>query len=465
VAPTAEELNVEELKAEDRPDACSISDLYSRLEGALDREFPRNRPTWVRGEVQTLSDRTGHCYIDLVDPDASRDHQAPVLRVKCWRRTWVPIKAVLAREGIELQAGMVVILRGVVDFYRPRAEVAFVMAEVDVTALLGRMAAKRAALLAKLRAEGLIERNRAIRVPDVPLKIGLAASPGTEGYRDFMGQLASSGFAFSVVLSKTATQGSGAARAIARAVVQLGRAGCDLVVVVRGGGSKADLGAFDTEPVARAISTCPVPVWTGVGHTGDESVADVVANRACITPTECGRELVARVSAWWGEWMISVPERVTRGALDAVVAAERRDRSSRERLVSTARHQLRWHRERLDERTRVVARGAQGSLEGAGNSLNARRMRLGPLSLAQLASVEDRLVAWRRLLAAYDVDRQLARGYTLTMGSNGRVVRSLDLVRPGDVLVTRFSDGIARSVVEATEAAPGAERRTSAGNQ
>ena len=69
--------------------------------------------------------------------------------------------------------------------------------------------------------------------------------------------------------------------------------------MVRGGGSKADLAAFDAEPVARAIATSDVPVWTGIGHTGDQSVADEVANRSFITPTECGQELARLAIDYW----------------------------------------------------------------------------------------------------------------------------------------------------------------------
>ena len=208
----------------ERVDALSISELYDEVEQALARVFPRGRQLWVRGEVQSLSDRTGHCYIDLVDPETVGERQVPVLRVKCWESTWRPLRADLAREGIELQAGMVVVLRGTLDFYRPRAEVGFILAEVDVTALLGRLAAERAALLRRLESEGLLERNRAVPVPDVPVRVGLVASPGTEGFRDFLGQLEASGFAFSVRVVPVTVQGPSAPAALAEAIGRPGAA-------------------------------------------------------------------------------------------------------------------------------------------------------------------------------------------------------------------------------------------------
>ena len=204
------------LAPESDDDVLSIAQLYGRVDEALATAFPPRQPLWVRGEVQTLSDRTGHCYIDLIDPDSAGDRQAPVLKVRCWRQTWGPLRASLARTGIELAPGTVVNLVGRLDFYRARAEVSFVMAGLDVTALLGKMAAERAALVAALREEGLLERNRALPLPDVTLSIALVASPDTEGYRDFLGQLTASGYGFDVAVSRASVQGTGAPRAIAR---------------------------------------------------------------------------------------------------------------------------------------------------------------------------------------------------------------------------------------------------------
>ena len=109
--------------------------------------------------------------------------------------------------------------------------------------------------------------------------------------------------------------------------------GCDIAVVVRGGGSKADLAAFDAEPVARAIATMPIPVWVGIGHTGDQSVADIVANRSFVTPTECGQELVGRVGSWWDS-VTDGRRPSSRRAHEALDDSAKRDDATRRRLVS-----------------------------------------------------------------------------------------------------------------------------------
>ncbi len=197
-APGDRDASHPDVRRDPHPDVLSIGGLYEAVEGALARSFPRNRPLWVRGEIAHLADhRSGHLYLSLVDPDdegggrgvRSRGGQ-PTLNVKCWRTSWGPLRHGLAKQGIELAEGMVVVLRGTLDLYRAKGEISLILVEVDVTALLGRMAAQRAQLLRTLEAEGLLRRNAALPVPEVALHVGLVASPGTEGCRDFLGQLA-----------------------------------------------------------------------------------------------------------------------------------------------------------------------------------------------------------------------------------------------------------------------------------
>ncbi|HLX88553.1 MAG TPA: exodeoxyribonuclease VII large subunit [Acidimicrobiales bacterium] len=446
---------------DERTDALSIGALFAQLHAAVAGAFPRGRGIWVRGEIQSIAEhRSGHCYIDLVDPDSGSFRDRPVLKVNCWRTTWGPLRAVLAGQGITLATGMVVTLQGRVELYAPRSQVGFVASDIDVASLLGRIAAQRAALLAALEAEGLLRRNAACPVPAVPLRIGLVASPRTEGCNDFLSQLQGSGLGFHVRLVPVHVQGHGAPKAIARALELLGRAGCDITVLVRGGGAKADLVAFDTEPVARAVAIHPAAVWTGIGHTGDQSVADVVANRSFVTPTECGQELVKQVRDWWVTTVGSA-ELVARRCRDAMAQAQTRDSQARHRLGRATRHQLDRHTERLVARGERVALQARRQLERSTESLEYRAAKLGPRATAVLDRASERSTAWRRLLSAYDVDRQLERGYTLTLDHQGRIVRSVASLSTGHVLVTRFADGTARSTVASTQ---GVVHETSEGN-
>ncbi len=443
------------------PDALSISALYHRIDRALKGALPG--PVWVSGEVRSFNvSSRGICYLDLVDPVNAQDNATPVLKVVCWSSRWSRIRSTLDQLGITLDAGLMVRARGEVQLYKPRGDISFILSELDTDALLGKVAAERARLIKALVDENLYDRNRRIPVPRLPLRIGLVASPGTEGYSDFVGCLESSGMAFVVQVVPTQVQGRDAARRVAGALGQLQSKECDVLVVVRGGGSKADLATFDAESVARAIANSDTPVWTGIGHTGDQSVSDEVANRSFITPTECGQELARLALDFWRVGMEAglVAGRVAR---EQMARSERSLDRQRHRTVTGARSQLLRHSDRLAHRTQTLRGSVKGQVDTHGHQLvnkggalarsairalgsreelvSSRSRRLSALPERRLMTEDLQVAQWRRLLGAYDYHHQLERGYSVTHDSAGTLVRSVSDLGPGSTMITRLSDG------------------------
>jgi exodeoxyribonuclease VII large subunit len=192
-------------------------------------------------------------------------------------------------------------------------------------------------------------------------------------------------------------------------------------------------------------------VWTGIGHTGDETVTDLVANRRCITPTECGQAIVHGVRRWW-DTRVGAPSALLARRVPAYLAdADERDARARRAVVAASRHHLAVNRERVRARAAALGRSALARVEASETRVRTHAARLGPLGAGHLRREEERIVAWRRLLAAYDVDRQLERGYSLTTRPDGSLVRSAADVVPEQQIVTRFADGTVRSTVEGTD--------------
>ncbi|HEY1824649.1 MAG TPA: exodeoxyribonuclease VII large subunit [Acidimicrobiales bacterium] len=406
--------------AETRGDeqVLEVGQFYQLLTTHLEEGFGRRRPRWVRGEIAKVYEK-GHVYVDLVDAGTHSDTKRPVLNAHCWATPWGPLKKRLASEGVVLQAGMVVSFYGFVDLYAPQGRIGFTITDVDVEGLLGDVAKKRQELLARLLGEGLVEANKRVALSPVPLRVGLIASPGTEGYHDFTGQLLSSRFSFAITLVKTLVQGEGAPAQIAAALDALSAHGVDLICVVRGGGSKGDLACFDDERVARAIARCATPVFTGIGHTGDESVADLVAHTRAITPTKLGEEVVALV-ARWHEAHVATPSRKVLdysrdllGEADAFVAERRRT------MVFAVRDRL-----RAEQRHLVSTRG-----------------RLVLQSRGVVRSAEAMIQTSRSLLVAYDPARRFAQGWSVVTSAQGAVVKSLGDIAVGEDVRVRVSDG------------------------
>ena len=464
------------------PEAMSITDLYARVDRAVRTTFPEE--VWITGEIRSIKvNANGHCFIDLVDPANAQASGAPQLSVKCWANRWRSVRSTLERLGITLEAGMVVRARGEVEFYKVRGSVDFKLSEIDTDALMGKVAAERARLIQALIDEDLFDRQRRIRVSRLPLRVGLVASPGTEGCNDFLGGLRGSGIAFDVVLAPTAVQGRDAPDMIAGAIRDLRAEPLDVIVVVRGGGSKADLAAFDQEPVARAIAGSDVPVWTGIGHTGDQSVADEVANRSFITPTECGQEL-ARLAVDYWRGVEEVGATLVRIAREGLHQADRTLASHQRAMSTGARNQLDRHGERLMHRAGSLralvraqadthgqrladagsrmTRAAELAMRSERSALVTRADRLAALPARRLGVEELRTAQRRRLLGAYDYQRQLERGYSVTRGPDGTVLRSVQLLAAGAELVTQLADG---TVVSTVSDAPTSPRDTTEGIQ
>jgi exodeoxyribonuclease VII large subunit len=403
-----------------------VGEFYQLLTAHLESGFGRRRPHWVRGEIAKVYEK-GHVYVDLVDAgSASSDTKRPVLNAHCWATPWAPLKRRLASEGVVLKAGMLVSFFGFVDVYAPQGRLGFTITEIDVEGLLGDVARRRQELILRLREEGLLERNKLTLLSPVPLRLGLVASPGTEGYQDFTGQLLSSRFGFQITLIKTLVQGEGAPPQIVAALRALDEFGVDVICVVRGGGSKGDLACFDDEAVARAIALSSTPVFTGIGHTGDESVADLVAHRHAITPTKLGEELVGLVADWYDKNVRDPAQRVLESTLDVIEEAE----------------------SYVAERRRTMIFAVRDRLRGEERHLASTRERLVIQSRQLLTSTAQSLANQRQLLGAYDPTRRLAQGWSIVTDAKGAVVTSLHDIALDDEVRVLVSDGSFTSQVK-----------------
>ncbi|MDQ6726193.1 MAG: exodeoxyribonuclease VII large subunit [Actinomycetota bacterium] len=445
-----------------------IRDLHRRVNNAISREL--RGAVWVRAEIGELSERKGHCFITLAEPARDGTESDAALDVVIWRQAWNRIRRQLFDRGISLRKGLTVTFRGELRLRDGAGQLQLRCTEVDADAILGEIAARRVALRRALAAEGLLEANGRRPLPAVPLRLGVVASVHSEGYRDFRAVIEASGYRFELVVEPVLVQGVSAPPTIAAAFALLGERDLDLIVLVRGGGARADLDAFDHDLVARAIAAAPVPVWTGLGHTGDRCLADEMAHRSHTTPTACAHALVTLVEVFCAD-LASRSRRLAGLAGRRTASAEDGLRARRRLLAGCGAAQLDRHRERTASRATELGRlattaltGASGTVERSAGRLpraagvavdrerdrlgrTARRARLG--ATRALTDRERELVAHRRVMAALDPVRQFERGWSLTFDGDGRLVRSASRLRAGERITSRFVDGERSSVVEA----------------
>jgi exodeoxyribonuclease VII large subunit len=369
----------------------TVGEIARRIERALRREFGTTA-VWVRGEIRDLNRApSGHVHFTLTDGDLS----VPVIlfgsdRPRINRQLTANGPAVRMDDGIEVR------IRVEVRWYAPRSQVSLRMTGIDPSFTIGRLAEQRDLLLRRLATEGLLRAQARLPLPLVPLRVGLVTSLGSAAHADVRRTLASAQLGFEVVECDARVQGPGAEPHLVEALAAVAGAGADVVLVVRGGGARTDLAAFDGEALARAIAGLGVPVLTGIGHETDTSVADEVAWQRHLTPTAGAAFLVERVRAF----------------------CQHRDdllrRCMRAATTATARSRERLHRSG-DE----VARRAHQALRRANLGLEGRRARV----------------------AAHDPARLLARGWSITHTEGGVLVKGPADAPPGTRLRTRTAGG------------------------
>jgi exodeoxyribonuclease VII large subunit len=254
---------------------------------------------------------------------------------------------------------------------------------------------------------------------------------------------------FHLRLIDVRVQGDSAVREVTAALRTLTRhPDLDAVVLIRGGGSRSELAIFDAEPIAMAIVASPVPVFTGLGHEIDRSVADAVAHTALKTPTACAAALVEHVARF--------RQRVDDAADDVHRAAQvavQRAIADLGTVAEGIRHRVRSAVERSDERLASRLQRVHAGTDRALDRADQRVLRAGVV----LQRVPSRLEADVRHLDSIaervrllDPATTMARGWSITRTIDGRTVRAADELHRGAEIITTFATGTARSRVEET---------------
>lgn len=332
---------------------------------------------------------------------------------------------------VDLEDGMRIRVYGVPRIYQKYGKLSISVSRIE---LVGEGALRRAYELMKrrLEEEGLFAPERKRPIPRFPEHIGLIASRESAACGDFLRILGNRWGGVRVSLAHVQVQGEPAVRQIVSAFRAM-NALADLpqaIVLTRGGGSLEELGAFNSEEVARAIYSSRAPVVCGVGHERDESIADFVADLRASTPSNAA-ELVVPDRREIGYAVGSLAERIET-AMDSGISDKRaglaRSAGRLEAYVMGEMHRV--------ERTVARFRGAFREFAATAAS---RRRELARVSVSLesaadrwLGSLGDRLASAERLLATLDPKAVLRRGYAIVTGPSGAVVRDAAAVRAGD---------------------------------
>jgi len=389
----------------------TVSELLRSVRDTLERRFPL---LWVKGELSNLSRApSGHCYFTLKDRGAQVDCVMYRSRAAAFDRE--------LRDGLQVEAQVLTTL------YEPRGRFQLTV-EALRPAGLGPLYERFLRLKEELEREGLFDPAAKRALPPYPRTIGVITSRAAAALRDVLTTLERRNRSISVVVYPTPVQGEGAAGRIAAMLAQANaRAECDVLLLVRGGGSLEDLWSFNEAIVARAIRASRIPVIVGVGHETDFTIADFAADRRAATPTAAAE--------------LATP---ARAELAARVADCLRC------LSREMRRRLQYAAQALDGCTKRLVHPAE-RLRRSAQALAQLRTRLALALGHRVHRSSAELQRLQASLTGLDPYAVLARGYSITRNAAGEVLRDAAQARDGEDILTTLARGGLQSKVKKRE--------------
>lgn len=426
----------------------SLQDLNLLIKKRLQESF---RDTyWIQAEVSECKEHySGHCYLDLIQKKEGKDTICARSRATVWASVWSELSLIFERQtGSRLRSGHNILIEVSVEFHEVYG-MNLIVRSIDPAYTLGDQAARRMEILKKLELEGVIDQNRELEIPALPLKVAVVSSPQAAGLQDFNNQLCNNGygFVFYTSLFPAIMQGENAADSVIDALDRVIECGVDfdVVVVIRGGGAVADMSCFDNYDLCYYCTQFPVPVLTGLGHDKDFSVLDRVANVTVKTPTAAAEYLIDMVlrQSFRIESCFDSLTKHTSAILE----------KNKLKLMTYPGKLSLLVKDSLDKEKLLNERRTAFLERLTGQNLLREKQRLEMIVLnlllkkdALINKNKHKLELLERLINSNSPQKILEKGFTMT-SYNNRIVKSFKDVRSGNILKTTFKDGSVESVV------------------
>lgn len=433
--------------------AYTVSDLTRSIRDALESKIGS---VWVEGEISNLRlQSSGHAYFSLKDANA---------QIRC-----VQFRGNAANNPVPLRDGMQVQTYGEVTVYEAQGQYQIIVRTIQPRGM-GELQARFEALKRKLEAEGLFQPARKQRIPKFPNTIALVTSPTGAAVRDMLNILTRRAPWVRLIIVPVRVQGEGAAIEIASALQRVwsdrerNLPKIDTIVVGRGGGSIEDLWNFNEEILARAISECPIPVISAVGHEIDFTISDFVADLRAPTPSAAAElvvpdqsELLQHLSRIQGRMENQVANRVRhwRKVLELLarsgafrepgrVMADRRQRLDdfQARLNEAQRQRIGQSKDRVENAKRLLeVSRPDRMLEQRRERLSVLKVRLYQSATRQVSEKRQRITGLTSMVRTLGPESVLSRGFSLTTDAKGNLVNSASQLKQGQVISTRLATG------------------------
>ena len=405
---------------------------------------------WIKAEMNKLNyyQQSGHCYPDLVEKKEGK--VIAEIKANIWKGDYQNINNNFLKVLKEPLKNGINILFSAKISYDPVSGLRLRILDIDPSYSLGDLEREKQETIDKLKHEGIYNTNKSLQLALLPKRIAIISVQTSKGYSDFMQIIETNswGYKLFLMLFPALLQGDRAVETIVNQLNRIRRVKnhFDAVAIIRGGGGDVGLTCYNNYELSRAIALFPIPVITGIGHSTNETVSEMIAFKNAITPTDLADFLLQKFHNY------SVPVQ-----------------KAKETLIDKSRRRLSDENLKLFNSVRYFKSITGNLLIKSGNEIQNKLRLLLQLSVYFIQKNRESnvslMIGLRRNVLNYlnrsnkeieNIEKNielmnpvnvLKRGYSITF-MNGKVLKSVDDAREGDLLETILSDGDITSVTK-----------------
>lgn len=431
-----------------KPNVFTLLQVTKNIQNVVNQVFKTG--FWVKAEINKLNfyAHSGHCFPELVEKTNGK--VVAEMRSTIWNSDVSRINSNFVKTlGEPLKDGITVLLYAMVDFH-PTYGLTLKISDIDPSFTLGELEREKQESIQKLKSEGIFSLNKTKHLPLLPKRIAIISVESSKGYSDFMQVIQKNqwNYQFETFLFPAILQGDNAAPTI---IAQLKRIQkiihhFDVVAIIRGGGGDVGLSCYNNYGLAREIALFPIPVFSGIGHSTNETVSEMVSYRNAITPTELADFLIQEFHNFW------VPVQ-----------------KAQEKIIQLSREVLQNSRKQLTNEVNFLKAHLKLQLQSNRNILDLKKQNLKGLSLEFLSNqrttidsvLQPNLIRSAKMSLKNSLNliegqekvvnllnplNLLKRGYSLTL-MDGKIVKSVKELKKGQQIQTQFIDGFVDSEI------------------
>ena len=442
----------------------SLSEVTRSIQDTLAERYTSS--FWIKAEMNKLNHypQSGHCYPELVEKTDGKI--IAEIRSNIWKDDYLRINDTFLKVLHEpLKNGINILFCAKIS-YHPVYGLSLRILDIDPSYSLGELEKEKQETIERIKKDGIYYSNKSLKLALLPKRIAIISAQTSKGYADFLNVIEGNtwGYHFFHMLFPAHLQGENAIESLTGQLIRIKKVKhhFDAVAIIRGGGGDIGLMCYNNYELAKAIALFPIPVITGIGHSTNETVAEMIAFKNAITPTELADFLIQQfhnyavplqkaqetiIDTFSGIFkneklkMLNSVRYFKSVTVSMLVKSKNEIQNELKSILRQTTYYIQRRRERhINQNILFLEKGSRQVL-----STNDQRIKLAKINIfdksVHLLQSENKVIEnIKKNIDLMDPVKVLNRGYSITL-VNDKVVKNVDDVETGTILKTILSDG------------------------